>query len=1276
LIYAPVYNDGNYQSDTTYTVFLLSTDQIPDASDIVITVKKTDPVIPFSYYYIGGLSVNFPASIPDGDYYVIAYADHTHVHTEPSESNNYAVTKLILGNGSGTIYNLTNGGHTVHTTCQEVIYDSGGNGPYSNNEHSCLTLYPGISGNFVSLEFLYMDIEACCDNLSIYNGPTTSDSLIGIFSSIPSTIVSTHPTGSLRLKFLSNSSTTRPGFKAIAKCVPYVKPDLSINTNYYGTPEFVQGETSPISYYVNNTGTCTAGATHTGFYLSFDSILDATDILIENDLSDHTPPGNSVYNIANLFIPSSISPGNYYLILQADNTGILNETDETNNSAFRPVKIHPALIDLVSSSLYIYSGYYSYIKFYPGALMDVSSSVSNREYKKLDTSVVRYYFSIDTLLDTSDIQAAYSYRGSTTPSRHFNHAHDSLIIPLTLAPGNYYLLAEADPFNMFAETNESNNIKYTPILLHSPTIDIAFNYVNLQDYTPVQGGNTTLGFSIKDIGNISLPNSTLIGTSYYLSNDSIFDPSDISLGSSTNMLHYSVNQTLTIPSGISPGTYHLILHLDTANTYTESDETNNFHYLKIDVHPNISELSIENFYMGYQPILINSTVGYSYTIMNRGHGTVTGAMIHYCFSNDSILDVNDTLLSMGSASIPGNHGTNMNPYHWLPSGVSGFKYIILRLDPFNMIAEPDETNNVLIIPFNIENKIQDLRMTDISLGVPAVSTGANLSVKSSLRISGNVSLNNQTIGYYFSSDTLFDAGDISMGSSIVSWVSPGATPIITNSTVTIPLVTNGLYYILFKADHNNITSETNESNNVSFSPIIVVPPSRDLYVKTIRITDYSVASGSSLNVRPLVFNSGSASSGSYKIGYYLSSDSVFSAGDLFVTSQIRNDLAIGACDSTACTLNIPTSVSAGNYFVIAYADYMNVVAETSEANNYFSNRVSVVTGFSDLVKGGMAASYYTSTNLIAINFNYRNRCNLYQFNVKTAFYLSADTLQDAGDALLGTNNASVISPGQSYGYNLNFTAPSGTSPFSYYVIAKIDYLNAIPESNESNNTYYTRLTSSYSSYAPDLRISEIELKDTLSRESSNPFSAQIDIYGGSSATSPVGIYLSSDWQFDYMDLLLVSLDSGILNSYDPKTIHPEIILPSWINPGLYYLISAIDPLNVIQENNELNNVYVKPVYIASITGIVENAEDFEFIIYPNPSSGQLNFKGHFTEEEWGKELMIEVINTKGEVVFRDEFRNDIDIDKKISIEEVNNGIYFLKISGSRKSIAEKYVKID
>lgn len=103
--------------------------------------------------------------------------------------------------------------------CVDTIYDGGGpEMDYYDNEDYTFTISPDFASS-VSLEFQSFSTEAGYDTLFIYDGPTTSSSLIGAYSGTtsPGTVVSSGP--SLTLRFKSDISTRAEGWMAIWSCI-------------------------------------------------------------------------------------------------------------------------------------------------------------------------------------------------------------------------------------------------------------------------------------------------------------------------------------------------------------------------------------------------------------------------------------------------------------------------------------------------------------------------------------------------------------------------------------------------------------------------------------------------------------------------------------------------------------------------------------------------------------------------------------------------------------------------------------------------------------------------------------------------------------------------------------------------------------------------------------------------------------------------------------------------------------------------------------------------
>jgi len=118
---------------------------------------------------------------------------------------------------------------TTVTTCSGIFFDSGGNlSNYSNDENITKTFYPD-DGNFIVVKFNSFSTQSGSDLLYAYNGPNVaSPQFAGSpFSgnSLPPNLTSSHETGAITFRFVSNSSTVSTGWKATITC----KPDCSEN---------------------------------------------------------------------------------------------------------------------------------------------------------------------------------------------------------------------------------------------------------------------------------------------------------------------------------------------------------------------------------------------------------------------------------------------------------------------------------------------------------------------------------------------------------------------------------------------------------------------------------------------------------------------------------------------------------------------------------------------------------------------------------------------------------------------------------------------------------------------------------------------------------------------------------------------------------------------------------------------------------------------------------------------------------------------------------------
>ena len=104
-----------------------------------------------------------------------------------------------------------------------LFYDNGGAfSNYANNSNDTTVICPNNAGDLVNLTFNQFSLESGYDYLKIYDGNTTSGTLLGNFSgtTIPGPFLASSTSGCLTLVFTSDGSVSRPGWEASVVCMP------------------------------------------------------------------------------------------------------------------------------------------------------------------------------------------------------------------------------------------------------------------------------------------------------------------------------------------------------------------------------------------------------------------------------------------------------------------------------------------------------------------------------------------------------------------------------------------------------------------------------------------------------------------------------------------------------------------------------------------------------------------------------------------------------------------------------------------------------------------------------------------------------------------------------------------------------------------------------------------------------------------------------------------------------------------------------------------------
>src|SRR5438876_562592 len=178
---------------------------------------------------------------------------------------------------------------------------------------------------------------------------------------------------------------------------------------------------------------------------------------------------------------------------------------------------------------------------------------------------------------------------------------------------------------------------------------------------------------------------------------------------------------------------------------------------------------------------------------------------------------------------------------------------------------------------------------------------------------------------------MLDARVAVLGRGLIPTLAPG-TASSGSTAVTLPAGTAaGNYYIIAKADADNVVAETNEANNLYYWYIQVGP---DLVISALSVPSAGGA-GMTFTITDTTKNQGAGAADPTTTRFYLSASTVLDASAAVLGSRTIPALAAGATSSGSTTVTIPAGTATGNYYIIAKADANNVVAETNEANNLY-----------------------------------------------------------------------------------------------------------------------------------------------------------------------------------------------------------------------------------------------------------------------------------------------------------------------------------------------------
>jgi subtilase family serine protease len=432
-----VKNQGGGSAPASSMRLYLSANSTIDSGDTVLGIRSV-PSLAANASSAGQTTVTIPSGLGMGTYYVIAEADATQDVAETQETNNTASQTFQVG-------------PDLVVSAFTVPAKGGGSVSVSDT-----TTNSGTASAGTTFTRFYLSSNSTWDG---------SDTLLQGSHSVPALAAGTSHTATTTVIIPVNTPSgtyyviaradadgavaeTQEGNNVLARPIQ-IGGDLIVTALSFPA-KVGAGATAVVTDTITNQGGADVASSLTQYYLSTDAQLTAGDTLLSGTRDvPALAAGQASTGSTNVFIPSSMPIGSYYLFVKADASSAVPETSEANNTALKLVTIGP---DLAVAGLSVASPARA------GVTVLVSDNTTNQGGGDAAASVIRYYLSANYALDAADIVLEGSRVVPALAGGATSSGGTQVMIPAGTAPGFYYMLAKADADGSVAETSETNNV--------------------------------------------------------------------------------------------------------------------------------------------------------------------------------------------------------------------------------------------------------------------------------------------------------------------------------------------------------------------------------------------------------------------------------------------------------------------------------------------------------------------------------------------------------------------------------------------------------------------------------------------------------------------------------------------------------------------------------------------------------------------------------------------------------------------------------------------------
>lgn len=164
------------------------------------------------------------------------------------------------------------------------------------------------------------------------------------------------------------------------------------------------------------------------------------------------------------------------------------------------------------------------------------------------------------------------------------------------------------------------------------------------------------------------------------------------------------------------------------------------------------------------------------------------------------------------------------------------------------------------------------------------------------------------------------------------------------SRLLLAAVLFSLYAAPLRAQENKLsaTDDTGHSETPAWGQPEPAPAPDLVIAATPQLAPTLLIMGSPTMVKTTIQNIGNRRAGFSVLGYYLSVDATLSSDDVLLGEAVTTAISPDNLLTMSTNVVVPTGTTAGTYYLLGVADYLNLVRESNDGNNVWVSQLTVV----------------------------------------------------------------------------------------------------------------------------------------------------------------------------------------------------------------------------------------------------------------------------------------------------------------------------------------------